>query len=154
MAFGGSLSPGGSYGRAQVVIGWAQDNWSHFDSWCCVKNIDPIELPAYRFYNLALTALKETFIDADPEVTAQQLANLEQTLSDCDNIQHPLAMLRTTTTAKLVTLKKETETSTNVKPSLESRHAYIPPWYQGEEKAYQTAKLAQAGISALPKMQN
>lgn len=147
------LSPGGSYGRAQVLVNWVQDNWQHFDSWCCVRNIDPIDLPAYRLCNLALVVIKEDLHDDDPDVTAQQLENLDKVLLGCDEINHPLMRLGVTYSGKAVVKRVVREEETQASPTPESRHKYIPPWYKGEEAAYQSAKIAQAGISSLPKMQ-
>lgn len=149
MAVGGSLSPGGSYGRIQVVINWVQDNWQHFDSWCCSKNIDPIDLPAYRFYNLALLVIKEGLIDEDPEVTVKQLENLEGVLASCDNIEHPLRMLGLASQKPITVRTNAPKENGDEAPTPESRHKYIPPWYKGEEAAYQTAMAARAGLSAL-----
>jgi hypothetical protein len=153
------LSPGGSFGRAQVVINWAQDNWSHFDGWCCTRNIDPIDLPAYRFYNLALVVIKEDLTDPDPEVTEQQLANLEEVLKKCDETEHPLNRLGLNYKGNLVIKRQSTRVESKTEaapetqqPSPESRHKYIPPWYMGEERAYKAAQAAMGGISTLPKM--
>jgi hypothetical protein len=132
------LSTGGSFGRCQAVLNWVEDNWQHFDSWCCSKNIDPIELPAYRFYNLALMAIKENRSE-------EQLEYLGQQLSTCDSVPHPLLNLTRITKIGLNKQVME-ETKTNVK------QRYIPPWYLGEEKAFENARLAQQGISTLPKM--
>lgn len=154
MAFGRYLPTGGSYGRAQVVLNWAQDNWSHFDSWCCARNIDPINLPAYRFYNLALLVLKEDLTDPDPEITAKQLANLDEVLITCDEVEHPLNRLGIDYKGSIMIKKSSRrETEPEAEPTSKSRHAYIPPWYQGEELAYKNAQAAMGGISTLPKMQ-
>lgn len=157
MAFGGSLSPGGSYGRIQVILNWVQDNWQHFDSWCCVKNIDPLELSAYRFYNLALMLIREDLNDEDPEVQAKQLENLEDVLNTCDQVEHALlrlgAQYRTPQIIQVV--KGQTKVQVQAQPEAkpEDRHKYIPPWWQGEERAYKNAQAAMGGISTLPKMQ-
>src|ERR1700746_1167181 len=126
MAIGGSLSPGGSYGRIQVILNWIQDNWVYFDGWCCAKNIDPITLPAYRLYNVAVLSLKEYLIDPDPDVTAKQLANLEEILISCDDIKHPLLEL-SKANKKTVIVSRSTPTTESAPPPPETRHKYIPP---------------------------
>lgn len=146
MASRRSLSPGGSYGRAQVIISWALSNWEFFDAWCCIKNIDPVYLSVYRFYNLALFCYKEN-------LTEVQLLELELTLLECDDIQNPLQAISVRRNGnKIFPVIKEQEAASSSQ-SPEARHKYIPPWWQGEEKAYETAKVAMGGISALPKMQ-
>ena|SRR5258705_9685786 len=152
MAIGGSLSPGGSYGRIQVTLHWVQDNWQHFDSWCCVKGIDPMDLPAYRFCNLAMTAIREDLYDADPDIQARQLESLEETLITCDEIEHPLMRLGKKyreANEKVSEDQAQDQSKSQPQASPESRHKYIPPWYKGEEAAYKAAKIAQAEISTL-----
>lgn len=139
MVIGRGLSTGGSYGRIEAVITSIQYGWSNFDSWCCIKNIDPIELSAYRFYNLAIRYLQE-------DKSAEQLIALENSLVECDAIKHPLREL------SLKYRKDVGQNSTEEPERSVERQRYIPPWYHGEEAAFQTAKLAQAGINALPKM--
>lgn len=130
-----------SYGRVAAVFQWALGNYQEFDAWCCTKNIDPLELPAYRFYNLALYALKEGMSD-------EQLVELEKTLLLCDSIQHPLHELGL---RYMVTNHKKT-TSTSPNPP-EERQKYVPPWWRGESVNAKMAMVAMQGVSTLPKMQ-
>lgn len=140
MAPGRSLSPGGSYGRAQAIIYWALSNWQQFDGWCCSRNIDPSELPAYRFYNLALFVLKDGMLD-------EQVAELENILSLCDDLRHPCHDLKFVVPGIRLASPKVTAPQ---KP--ETRHKYIPPWWRGEAAAYNSAKAAMAGVNSLPTM--
>lgn len=151
MASGGRLSPGGSsgrvevngdemsYGRASAVFLWVSSNWREFDAWCCIKGIDPLELPAYRFYNLALFRIKEGMDE-------EQLKDLEQTFKILDSVKHPLQDLQPTE-------RLARDSNIPSAPSPEERHTYIPPWWKGEQAAAKIATAAMQGVNTLPKMQ-
>lgn len=139
MAAGGGLSTGGNYGRACAVVNWALDNWGEFDTWCCLKGLDPLELPSYRFHNLALYAIHEG-------MTEEQLLELENTLRLCDSVKHPLHEL-----GSLYIRTKETSSKTTSSKA-NKKHDYIPPWWRGEDNAFKNAQAAMYGVKALPKM--
>ena len=140
MAVGRSIHVGGSYGRAQAVVVWALDNWEDFDAWCCIKGIDPFELPAHRMYNLAIFALKEG-------KTEEQLEALESELRRCDAYKHPIKDM-TVLRAKYF---KATPTTKKVEPEPEEPRRYVPSWYKGEAAA---AKIALVQAKAMPKSLN
>lgn len=75
-------------------------------------------------------------------MTEEGLKLIEDKLAACDVVKHPLQAIINNPVIKALTEPD--------KPVEKQR--YIPDWYKGEDAAYQTAKLAQAGISSLPKM--
>lgn len=131
-----------SYGRAVAVFQWVTNNFEYFDSWCCIKNVDPLELPAYRFYNLAIYCMKE-HLDED------KLKLFEQQFLACDIVKNPLCEL------KIKPVKTVLSTTSNEPQSIKpkEKYEYIPPWWQpNEEAAYANAQVAIQGIHKLPKM--
>lgn len=133
------LPLGGSYGRVRAVLTWALDHWRDFDTWCCVRSVEPLELPAYRFYNLSLFVIKEG-------LEANQLAELEKTLTLCDETLHPFSALQ-----PIRVISREAREPVQA-TSLRDKPKYIPPWYRGEEAAFKVAQVAMKGIKTLPKM--
>lgn len=120
------------------------ENWHEFDGWCCINGIDPLELSAYRFHNLALYRLKEG-------MEVEQLAQLEIALEQCDDIKNPLHEFNIPKYQKKTI--KSTPTQQQQPPSpkpprQEIRHKYIPPWWKGEEA---NAKIALNTMDNLPK---
>lgn len=136
------LSTGGSYGRTYAILIWVEDNWPEFDTWCCIKNIDPLDLPAYRFFNLALLCIKENRNE-------ESLKALEESLLLCDAVEHPFQTFLKGYKQRRVTVDT-TKSEPNQGP--QEKQKYIPPWYLGEDRAFQAAQLARSGISNLPKM--
>lgn len=136
----GSLSPGGSYGRVQAIIAWAQTNWSDFDGWCCSKNIDPLELSAYRFYNLALWYLRD-------DKTEEGLALIEEQLSIFDQVQNPLSGLLSTS-IKIV-YAGGSSISKSGTPQPEEKPRYVPPWWRGDEINAKIAMSVMGDVSTM-----
>jgi len=114
---------------------WALENWQEFDAWCCVKNIDPLELSSYRLYNLVLYHLQE---GKDEE----GLNDLESRFRRFDNIKHPLHDL-------LVKMTKPNKKKIKVvEEPPETKHAFIPSWWRGDAQNYVVAKSV---MKTLPK---
>lgn len=127
-----------SYGRASAIFNWVFEHWREFDTWCCIRGLDPLDLPAYRFYNIALHILTE-------EMNPEQLAQFEYTLQLCDATKHPLHNLQ-------YKLARNTETRVPEPSTTEDRKKYIPSWWKGDQANYSNAMVAMKGVSALPKM--
>lgn len=109
----------------QVIFNWALQNWEEFDAWCCVKGVDPLELPAYRFYNLVIYAIME---DKDVE----QRSMLERQLKMAEQHQHPFQLRHAPITQK-------TEKTLINEPKAKVQR-YIPPWYRDEDYNYEIVK--------------
>ena len=133
------LHAGGSFGRVQVILSWTLDNWKQFDAWCCVRGIDPLELPSYRFYNLSLYALME-------EKPEEQQAQYEGILQQADKVEYPILALRSLlgTNFFRATGKKPQRVS---EPS-KKKYGYVPSWWRGEEV---NAKVAKGMMTQLPR---
>ena len=138
MAARRSLHAGGSYGRVQAVIIYGLRNFGDFDAWCCVKGIDPLELPAYRFFNLAFWYLQDG-------KTLEQLEELEKELADTDKDPHPLHDLKyqSAVTSKYKAVRRQA-----VEVPVEEQKRYVPSWWRGE---HENAKIARKMMTALPK---
>lgn len=116
---------------------WILDNWQDFDAWCCIKGVDPLEIPSYRFYNLAVFSLKENR-------TSEQIQTLEETLEASDMLLTPIEIMqRLFRTAKVTTTKK-------AKPSTPAavKKEYVPSWWRGDAV---NAKVAMKMMTQLPK---
>lgn len=132
MASWRSLYVGGSYGRVQAVVTWALENWQDFDTWCCLKNIDPLDLPAYRFYYLIVAFVKE--------VNNYEDASFEENMAKFDAYGLPWENGALSTATNSANTTKE-KTSTDDK-------AYTPSWWRGDDA---NAKIAQTMMVSLPK---
>lgn len=140
MATWRSIFAGGSFGRGQGVVNWLINNFGYFDAWCCAKNVDPLDLSAYRLYNLAVYCLKEN-------LDTEALTLLDQQLMGFDHIKNPLTDFK----IKKVKAKILSNEPQSIKPK--EKYEYIPPWWQpNEEAAYANAQVAIQGINKLPKM--
>ncbi len=118
-----------SYGRTVAAFNWAEGNFEYFDAWCCVRGIDPLDLPAYRFYNVVLYCMKD-------DKTDEGLTMIEQYFSAFDSMEHPLK--------ELIKPGKNSRSKT-IKP--ESRHSYVPPWWRGDT---QNASIALKVMKEVP----
>lgn len=137
MASRRSLCTGGSYGRVQEVITWALTNWQVFDGWCCVHQIDPLELSSLRFYNLVLYHLRE-------DLTPESLESLEQDFKRVDGNKHPLLLLTYSSENQL----KKKSAQKPKPPTIEEPKGYVPSWWRGDNA---NAKIAMNVMKQLPK---
>lgn len=159
------------YGRVAAVVGWALDNWQYFDAWCCIKGVDPLELPAYRFYNLALFAIMEGKDDEQQVEIEEQLAKAEY------YNPHPFhkptgvankakAVPRTVSEDVEYSLRPNhsglqsmvggprNEEAANEDKPLETQLKVarrIPAWYKGDEAAFHNAQVVMKGVRSISK---
>lgn len=129
-------------------------DWGEVDARCCVWGIDPLDLPAYRFFNLMVYMLKEN-LDEDARLA------LDVKFQQMDNEPHPLYQVRffhktpgpfrNTKTKNPsssapgntpIELVKEQEAKAKGKPFR------VPEWWMGEQAA---GKRATQMMTQLPK---
>lgn len=134
MAVGRSLHAGGSFGRVQAGIIWALGNWQEFDAWCCIKSVDPLELPAYRFYNLIVWFLKEG-------KSEEQLELLELELRRADFDKHPLhIMTYSHVKPNSIVNRAIKDIEENDNSASDPKNQYVPSWWRGDHQNYNVAK--------------
>lgn len=92
-----------------------------------------MEIPSYRFYNVALYSLKE---NKEPE----HVALIDQALKEADFQPAPIDLMKSlfkTKPSKTRTVRRE-----------ESKKQYVPSWWRGEDA---NAKIAMNMMQTLPK---
>lgn len=145
MAVRRSLPSGGSFGRSQVVLEWAEENWKDFDAWCCEKSVDPLELPYYRFHHMAIRSIKEGR-------TEEQLLDLERTFRIADSIKNPVFLLgvhkRPLFRSTVTKSPQELESAPTHNYMATKKVDYVPPWWRGDQM---NAKVAKSAMVSLPK---
>lgn len=125
-----------TYGRVYAVFSliFEEENWRDFDAWCLIKNIEPLELPAYRFFNLAVFFLKEG-------KNEEQLEALEESLLRCDSIVHPfLEQIKVESKPIVNKQSSNNEHRQNAPEPSDSRKDYVPSWWRGDSVNYKIAK--------------
>jgi hypothetical protein len=125
------------YGTGQALIQAAKSNWHVFDGWCAIREIDPLELPSRRLYNVIYTFLRE---NRDIE----QLTTLELDLERVAEMKHPYVELGDKINnihrkRKLSVVPDGAKAVIAPKEKWRAPPGWTPPGWN-EEKSYQAAK--------------
>jgi len=127
-------------------------DWGEVDAWCCIRGIDPLDLPAYRLFNVLVYMLKEN-LDED-----QRLA-LQHNLEDMDKVRHPLhrvEVFQTTPVYKTSSSQRIERPVEDLSPAEQAQARAeargkpyrVPDWYLGDNAA---GRRATQMMTKLPK---